>query len=195
MTDEGIARYNGETANPILGEQAPLVPVDALSPFAPAFGVLDWRARTEPPSEGDRIPSSGSVTDTLWHCRTEQNLTSASLPQIRRGLARAWRFISTSQVDEAFGTLEHIERQLDDVPPPLASRLRAATELLRAAVLAFQDDSLAALMIAVAHLKRSGSRQDSHAAATLCRLGFWQLGRPDLLYSLPRHPPRARRSK
>jgi len=77
----------------------------------------------------------------------------------------------------------------------LARPLRAAAELLRAAGLAFQDDSLAALSIAVAHLKQNGSSQDCHAAATLCRLGFWQLGRFDLLYSLPRHRPRARWSK
>lgn len=194
MMDEDIARSNGEAASAILREQVSLVPVDALSPFAPDFGGLDWRARADSPSAGECLPSE-SVTDTLWHCRTEQNLTSASLPQIRRGLARAWRFMSTSQVDEALDTLEHIERQLDDVPPPLARRLRSATELLRAAGLAFQDDSLAALAVAVAHLKRSGSNQDSHVATTLCRLGFWQLGRFDLLYSLPRHHLRARRSK
>src|SRR3954462_15091198 len=163
MMDEDIARSNGEAASAILREQVSLVPVDALSPFAPDFGGLDWRARTDSPSAGERLPSE-SVTDTLWHCRTEQNLTSASLPQIRRGLARAWRFMSTSQIDEALRTLEHIERQLDDILPPLASRLRAATELLRAAVLAFQDDSLAALVIAIAHLKRSESSQDRHAA-------------------------------
>jgi ATP/maltotriose-dependent transcriptional regulator MalT len=103
--------------------------------------------------------------------------------------------MSASQVDEALDAIEQIERQLDDIPPPLAKRLHGATELVRAASLAFQDDSLAALAIAVTHLKQNGSDQDSHAAATLCRLGFWQLGRFDLFYSLPRQHLRARRSK
>ena len=194
MADETFAEFGGEAASPIWGEQAPLVPVDAPSPFAAAFGALDGRARTDSPSGSERFDGE-SDPDILWRCRTEQNLTGASLPHIRRGLARAWRFMLASQVDEALGMLEHIERQIDDIPPVLARRLRAATELLRAAGLAFHDDSLAALAIAVAQLKANGSDQDCHAAATLCRLGFWQLGRLDLLYSLPRHDLRARWSK
>src|SRR5882757_2449992 len=194
MTDEAIAHTVGEAASPIWGEQAPLVPADAPSPLEVPFGVLDEGVPLDLPSGGGRFPGE-SAPDILWHCRAEQNLTGGSLPQIRRDLARAWRFMSASQADDALGTLEHIERQLDDVPPTLARPLRAAAELLRAAGLAFQDDSLAALAIAVAHLKQNGSSQDCHAAATLCRLGFWQRGRFDLLYSLPRHRPRARWSK
>ena len=194
MTDETIAQSVSEAASPIWDEQAPLVPVDAPSPFQAPFRAFDGGLLFDSPAQSECFPGE-SAPDILWHCRTEANLTGASLPHIRRGLARAWRFMSTSQVDEALGTLEHIERQLDDVPPTLAMRLRAASELLRAAGLAFQDDSLPALAIAVAHLKRNGSSQDSHAAATLCRLGFWQLGRFDLLYSLPRHHSRPRRSK
>ena len=193
MTDETIARSVGEAANPIWGEQAPLVPADAPLPFELPFGVLDAGV-LELPAGGERFPGE-LAPDILWHCRAEQNLTGASLPRIRRDLARAWRFMSASQADEALGALAHIERQLDDVPPTLAGPLRAAAELLRAAGLAFQDDSLAALSIAVPHLKQNGSSQDCDATATLCRLGFWQLGRFDLLYALPRHRPRARWSK
>src|ERR1700742_5157179 len=119
MTDETIAQSVGETASPIWAEQASLVPVDTPSPFLAPFGVVDGHARLDPTSGGKRFLGESSP-DILWHCRTEQNLTGASLPHIRRGLARAWRFMSRSQVDEALGTLEHIERQLDDVPPPLA---------------------------------------------------------------------------
>jgi ATP/maltotriose-dependent transcriptional regulator MalT len=194
MTDETIARSVSEAASLIWAEQAPLVPVDAPSPFELPFGVLDGDVPFDLPAGGERFPGE-SAPDILWHCRTEQNLTRASLPQIKRGLARAWRFMSESQVEEALGTLEHIERQLDDIPPTLAGPLRAAAELLRAAGLAFQDDSLAALSIAVPQLKQNANSQDCRAAATLCRLGFWQLGRFDLLYSLPRHQPRARWSK
>jgi LuxR family maltose regulon positive regulatory protein len=194
MADETFAESGGETANPIWGEQAPLVPVDAPSPFAAAFDTLDGRLHPGSPPASERFHGE-SDPDILWRCRTEQNLTGASLPHIRRGLARAWRLMLASQVDEALGTLEHIERQIDDIPPILARRLRAAAELVRAAGLAFHDDSLAALAIAVAHLKANGRDEDCHAAATLCRLGFWQLGRFDLLYSLPLHNSRARWSK
>jgi ATP/maltotriose-dependent transcriptional regulator MalT len=125
----------------------------------------------------------------------QQNLTGASLPQIRRRLSRAWRSMLASRIDEALDTVDQIERQLGDVPPADARRFRAATQLLRAAGHAFQDDSLGAVAIAGSHLEKGGGKQDHHAAATLCRLGFWQLGRFDLFHSLPRHQPRQQRSK
>src|SRR4051794_30123883 len=109
MTDKTIVQSSGEAATLIWDEQAPLVPVDAPS----SFPIFDGRLRFDARAQSERFPGE-STPDTFWHCRTESNLTSASLPRIRRGLARAWRFISTSQVDEALGTLEHIERQLDD---------------------------------------------------------------------------------
>ena len=163
MTDETIARSVGEAANPIWGEQVPLVPVDAPSPFELPVGVLDGDVPFDFPSGGERFAGE-PAPDILWHCRAEQNLTGASLPRIWRDLARAWRFMSASQADEALGTLEHIERQLDDVSGTLARPLRAAAALLRAAGLAFQDDSLAALSIAVPQLKQNASSQDCRAS-------------------------------
>jgi ATP/maltotriose-dependent transcriptional regulator MalT len=100
-----------------------------------------------------------------------------------------------SQIDEALRTVERVERELDDVPTAVAKPLRAATQLLRAAGLAFQDDSLAAFAIAASHLNERGTNQDCHAASTLCRLGFWRLGKYDSFYSLPRHKPHERSSK
>ena len=99
------------------------------------------------------------------------------------------------QIDEALRMIERLELQLDDVPPPNARRLRGATQLLRAAGLAFQDDSLAVLPIAVSLLKKGGTTHDDHAALTLCRLGFWRLGEFDSFCLLPRLEPRARWSK
>jgi ATP/maltotriose-dependent transcriptional regulator MalT len=179
-TAELAAHLRGQ---PAADEQAPVVPVDAPSPFQTRLGVLGAVGLNSP--SGESFPDE-SVRGILWCCRTEQNLTGSSLPRISQGLARAWRFMLASQVDEALCLLEHIERQLDDIPPTLARPLRASTELLRAAGLAFQDDSLAALAIAVTHVKQNGGSQDCHAAVTLCRLGYWQLGRFDLLHSLPR---------
>jgi LuxR family maltose regulon positive regulatory protein len=74
------------------------------------------------------------------------------VPDFRLGLERAWRLILASQIDQALTALEAIERQLDDLSPPVATRYRAATEVLRLAVVAFQDDSLAALAIVVAQV-------------------------------------------
>jgi ATP/maltotriose-dependent transcriptional regulator MalT len=144
---------------------------------------------------GRKLSQNDRVGGLLWRCNTRQNLTGASPSQIRRGLTRAWRLILSSQIDEALTAIDQIERQLDDMSPAVAERFWTATQLLRAAGLAFQDDSLAALTIAASHLKESGPNQDCHPASTLCRLGLWQLGKFDDFFSLPRHHPGVQWSK
>jgi ATP/maltotriose-dependent transcriptional regulator MalT len=76
----------------------------------------------------------------------------ALLQDIQQGLLRAWHLTLASQIDEALTALEAVERQLDGLPPPGATRYRAASHLVRSAVLAFQDDSLAVLAIVVSHV-------------------------------------------
>ena len=78
--------------------------------------------------------------------------TPALLQAIQRGLSRAWHLMLASQIDEALTALEAIERQLDGLSPPVAARYRAASHLVRSAVLAFQDDSLAVLAIVISQV-------------------------------------------
>ncbi len=78
--------------------------------------------------------------------------TAASLQDIQRGLSQAWVMMLGSQIDQALMVLEAIERQLDDLSRPVATRYRAATEVLRLAVVAFQDDNLAVLAIVIAQV-------------------------------------------
>jgi ATP/maltotriose-dependent transcriptional regulator MalT len=142
-----------------------------------------------------RERSSGALSgETLSRCKTRQNLTGASLPQIRRGVARAWRLTLALRMSEADAAIDQIELQLDDVSPAVAKRLRAATQLLRAAGLALQDDSLAALAIAVSHLHENATL-DGYVSSTLCRFGYWRLCNFDAFHSLPRHEPRFRWSR
>jgi hypothetical protein len=136
-----------------------------------------------------------AVLDTLGRYKPRQNPTGASLPKIRRDLARARRLMLALQIDEAIRLIGRLELQIDDVPPANARRLHEATELLRAAGFALQDDSLAALPIAVSLLKKGGTAQDNHAALTLCRVGFWRLGEFNSFHLLPRLEPRPRWSK
>jgi DNA-binding CsgD family transcriptional regulator len=156
-------------------------------------------------TEGDdehTLPISEPYAPTLlaeamspgW-CTMQQNLTGASLPQIRRRMARAWRSMLASRIDEALDMVKQIERQLGDLPPADAPRFRVATQLLRAAGLAFQDDSLGAVATVGSHPDERVGKQDHHAATTLWRLGFWQLGRFERFHSLPRPQPRQHRSK
>ena len=78
--------------------------------------------------------------------------TANSLQDIQRDLSRAWVLVLGSNTDQALMALEAIERQLDDLSRPVATRYRAATEVLRLAVVAFQDDSLAVLAIVIAQV-------------------------------------------
>jgi ATP/maltotriose-dependent transcriptional regulator MalT len=78
--------------------------------------------------------------------------TPALLQDIQRGLSRAWHLMLASQIDEALTALEAIEQQLDGLSPPVATRYRAASHLVRSAVLAFQDDSLAVLAIVISQV-------------------------------------------
>jgi ATP/maltotriose-dependent transcriptional regulator MalT len=192
MSEAGIPECHREDAFPIWA--SPLVQFERSTPFGAQCCVHNRGANQRLPA-GRESSSGQSTLDLLWRCKTQQNLTGASLPQIRRSLARAWRLMLASQINEAVGEIDQIEQQLDDMSPLVAKRFRAATQLLRAAGLAFQDDGLAALAIAVSHLKEGGANGDYHAASTLCRLGFWQLGNVDAFYSLPRRQPRVRSSK
>jgi ATP/maltotriose-dependent transcriptional regulator MalT len=76
----------------------------------------------------------------------------AVLQDIQHGLSRAWHLMLASQIDEALTALEAVERQLAGLSPPVATRYRAASHLVRSAVLAFQDDSLAVLAIAISQV-------------------------------------------
>lgn len=139
--------------------------------------------------------ADASRLDILWRCRTRQNLTGASLPQIRRDLARAWHLMLALRMNEAHSAVDQIERQLDDVPYAIAKRLHAATRLLRAVGCACQDNGVAALEIARSHLKANPASRGNHVASTLCRLGFWQLGQFEAFHALSRHQPRAQWSR
>ena len=66
--------------------------------------------------------------------------TAASLQDMQLGLSRAGHLLLASQIDDALTVLELIERQLDSLSPPVATRYRAASHLVRSAVLAFQGD-------------------------------------------------------
>jgi ATP/maltotriose-dependent transcriptional regulator MalT len=124
--------------------------------------------------------------DLPWRCKTRRNLTGATVPHLRRRLARVRRWMFAMQVSEALAEFELLELQLGDLPPVMENRFRAAIRLFRAAALVLQDNSLAALGIAMAHLKENGTCEESYIAAAFCRLAFWQHGMFAFYYSLGR---------
>jgi ATP/maltotriose-dependent transcriptional regulator MalT len=185
--EQGIPDPHDEDVAPLRGLQAPVACFERLVPFKAPIGLDSPRGRESSPEE--------AVFDTPGRSRSQQNPTGTSLPEFRRDLARTWRLMLALQIDEALRMIERLELQLGDVPPANARRLRGAMQLLRAAGLALQDDSLAVLPIAVSLLKKGGTTQDDHGTLTLCRLGFWRLGEFDSFCLLPRLEPRARWSK
>jgi ATP/maltotriose-dependent transcriptional regulator MalT len=192
---EQISRdSHDEDAAPLLGSQALVVRFEKLAPFTAPIDLVYGGANLDSARWRESSPEE-AVLDAPGRSRPQQNPMRTSLPKIRRDLAQIWRLMLALQVDEALRMIEQLELRLDDVPPANARRLRGATQLLRAAGFAFQDDSLAVLPIAVSLVKKGGTTHDNHAALTLCRLGFWRLGEFDCFSSLPRLEPRARWSK
>jgi ATP/maltotriose-dependent transcriptional regulator MalT len=194
MTEQCILDSHDEFAAPLRSPQAPVVRFKTLVPLTASIGLLDRGMNSDSPRSWESSPEE-AVLGTLVRCKPRRNPTGASFAQIRRDLARSWRLMLALQVDEALLMVERLELQLDDVPPANAQRLRGATQLLRAAGLALQDDSLAVLPIAVSLLKKGGTTHEDHAALTLCRLGSWHLGECDSFSLLPRLGSCARWSK
>jgi Bacterial regulatory proteins, luxR family len=204
VTEQDIPDSHDDESAPLRGSQAPVVRFETLVPFTAPAGLLDGGVNLDPPRLEESSPEEALLRarildapepEMLWRCRTRQNLTGASLPQIRRGLARAWRLMLALQTREAQEAIDQIELQLDDVSMAVAQRLRAATQLLRAVGLALQDDSLAALATIDSHFGGNPKAQYGYVGSTLRRLGFWRLGKYDSFHALPRHPPRLRWSE
>jgi ATP/maltotriose-dependent transcriptional regulator MalT len=92
------------------------------------------------------------VTSTRYGTELAVSEIGIDVPDVRLGLERAWGLMLRSEIDQALTAIEAIERQLDDLSRPVATRYRAATEVLRLAIVAFQDDNLAILAIVVAQV-------------------------------------------
>ncbi len=85
--------------------------------------------------------------------RESQTLT---LQDIQRDLARAWCLTLASQIGQALTVLEAIEQQLDNLSPPVATRYRAASHLVRSVALAFQDDGFAVIAVVISEVFMEG---------------------------------------
>jgi len=99
----------------------------------------------------------------------------ASLSQVRRRLAQAWRLMARLADYRGVGRRCGESNSSSTTFLLRGENLRPAAQLLRAAGLAFQDDRSRRSSIAVKHLRNDGSEPDSYVAATLCRPGFWQI--------------------
>jgi len=166
-------------------------PKGVLAAFAP---------RREPVGAGEQSESGSVATKARLSSRLVQNplrrctklrRTRASLPEIRVLLSRAWELLLAQRVGQAKELIDQMEGHLDDLPPMATQRLNAATQLLRAASLAFEGQWLAAFTLAQVHLDRNGASHGAYVALTLYRMGLWKLARHDAFRALPRPLPRS----
>jgi hypothetical protein len=133
--------------------------------------------------------SGGRADEVFLLGRLQRSLTDATLWQVRRRVGRAWQTMLALHVGKAFELIALIEPALGDLPLEDAEQIRIEVDMLRALGLTLQDDSLAALPLALSAARQSGRFPIAQVASTICRLGYWKLGDLDSFYALPRIPP------
>jgi hypothetical protein len=105
-----------ENPTPHLGSQAPIWRFERLAPFTARIGLLDGGVNVDWPRPRESGPED-AMFDTVGRSRALQGPIGASLPTIRRELAKIWRLVLASQIDEALCMIEQLELRFDDVPP------------------------------------------------------------------------------
>jgi ATP/maltotriose-dependent transcriptional regulator MalT len=96
--------------------------------------------------------------------------------QTRRLLARAWRALLALDVSAASVLVSQLERSL--VATPAGADISDYNiSVLRAALLALQDDSIAALSVARRAHQPGADLESRTLAALICRWAYWRAGR------------------
>ena len=129
-------------------------------------------ARSKPLSHKTVVPESLRLTAILkqvWHSRVAITRTW----KIRRLLARAWQAALTLDIPETQRLATRIECSLIAAVPGAEG---CTTEVLRAALLALQDDCAAALALARRALHPPADRDCRALAAMICRWAHWRAG-------------------
>jgi ATP/maltotriose-dependent transcriptional regulator MalT len=93
--------------------------------------------------------------------------------QTRRTLARAWRALLALDMPEVETLATRLERSRTEA---VAGTEDYATAVLRAALLAVQDDSTAALALARRALQHCADAECQALAALICRWAYWRAG-------------------
>ena len=122
---------------------------------------------------------------------TRSGLTRTTARRLRRVLSRAWRVMFKLEVGEALTLLDTIEPGLAELDSTALEPLRMEIDLLRAAGLALQDNSVGALPAAASILRQSHARSLHlrQGATTICRLAYWKAADFEGLHSLTRSDP------
>jgi ATP/maltotriose-dependent transcriptional regulator MalT len=130
------------------------------------------------------------VNEVLVPDQVRRNLMGGDSRKIRHDIRRARRLMFKWHLSDGFELIDRIECTLADLPSDVARQARGEIAILRAIGAAFQDDSPAALHIALRVLRDDAiSAHTRTAAVAVCRFAYWRLRDFDSLHRLPRHPP------
>ncbi|SAL52970.1 ATP-dependent transcription regulator LuxR [Caballeronia udeis] len=106
--------------------------------------------------------------------------------QVKVTLAIAWGMALAMRFDEALAMLDEIERDADTGSGETAGNIRWECQAIRSVVIALQDDSERALVIAQACLDRpSTDSWTTNVVSNVVRFGHWKAGNLKALYATP----------
>ncbi|SOE60660.1 LuxR family transcriptional regulator, maltose regulon positive regulatory protein [Burkholderia sp. D7] len=106
--------------------------------------------------------------------------------QVKVTLAIAWGMALAMRFDEALAMLDEIERDADTGSSETAGNIRWECQAIRSVVIALQDDSERALVIAQACLDRpSTDSWTTNVVSNVVRFGHWKAGNLQALYATP----------
>ncbi|MFK4446337.1 LuxR family maltose regulon positive regulatory protein [Caballeronia udeis] len=106
--------------------------------------------------------------------------------QVKVTLAIAWGMALAMRFDEALAMLDEIERDADTGSSETAENIRWECQAIRSVVIALQDDSERALVIAQRCLDRpSTDNWTTNVVSNVVRFGHWKAGNLKALYATP----------
>lgn len=118
-----------------------------------------------------------------WQRQLPSHLMRAQ-PTVR--LAIAWGMTLAMRSAEAFALLAEIERDLAGATAPASLQLIYECQTIRAVLVAFQDDSEAALALAESCYRQNPTNPWTlNVLSNVLRFGYWKAGRLDQFYATP----------
>jgi ATP/maltotriose-dependent transcriptional regulator MalT len=153
---------------------------------------------TLPGSEGGGMARLARESSGPWNCEIPCSYdysVDIQAKEAQQELARGWRTILNLEFDQAFAIADALERDLNDLPPPIKGRVLGEIQVLRAVGFALSDNSAAAVTIASREPKDRLRPLMRRLTSTVCRFGYWKAGELERLYTLDKTPMATRPSQ
>lgn len=153
---------------------------------SPGYHAASASKLVEPASTMCRVFGLGARSQTGF---------SKTAHSMRLALARAWQATLALRTDEALALLAAVERDTIELSALEVAQFRDNVGIVRAAILALQDDNVAALSLALTLGRKGQLIPAPDILTTICRLGYWKLGDHENACALRRRTPKLRQNK